>query len=478
MKKTIVLTIAIAFFVIKAHAQFLPNASFENWTMTTLYEEPTPFVTTNFQTFLNVPMGNVKKSSDHVTGLYSAKLETVHIAPDTVPGYLVLGNPIPGGISGGMPYTASPDSLLISAKFNIMPNDTARFVVFFKNSGAIIGNCVAQFTGSQPNFASFSFPCYIAPWTVDTIAVIAISSNFDFPGIPGSYIYFDDVKFKLAASILPFPNGDFETWTPRISEEPDSWATTNWGCIDPLNPAVTKSTDHYDGTYAIKVVNKPTLWNDTLAYVTNGVIGQSGPTGGVPVPQNPSLLSGYYKYYPVGLDTAFIGGFTSRWDGLSQTTVNVETGMIPLTAASTWTYFEIPITYNSWPFVDTINVAFASGNINGSFAGLGSALYVDALSLSYYPVSINEITTERPLEIIVFPNPANWLVQLSFNTPVDENGEIRITDAYGREVYKKDYSGSNPKESLTLDVSALSAGLYFVKMETPKRSAISKLIIK
>jgi hypothetical protein len=190
------------------------------------------------------------------------------------------------------------------------------------------------------------------------------------------------------------------------------------------------------------------------------------------------MLGGYYKYYPVGLDTAFIDGFTSRYDGGSMTTINIEQGMIPLIAASTWTYFEVPINYNSWPFVDTINVSFASGNISGGYSGLGSALYLDALSLSYFPVSVKEIADAKPLEMSIFPNPANWLVQISFNGSVEENGEIRITDAYGRIVYKKEYLGSNPKESLTLDVSALSAGLYFVKIETPKRAAITKLIIK
>ena len=137
-------------------AQQISNGGFENWTVNTLYEEPDSFLSTNSWVYTSNGSGNVTKSTSAYHGLYAAQLTTVQTPSDTMFGGLFIGSPGNQDVNGGIPYTGQPDSISVYVKYNIQPNDTAFFIVAFKNSGNMISMAVKTFIGTQLTYKRIS----------------------------------------------------------------------------------------------------------------------------------------------------------------------------------------------------------------------------------------------------------------------------------------------------------------------------------
>ncbi|HWY37035.1 MAG TPA: T9SS type A sorting domain-containing protein [Bacteroidia bacterium] len=107
--------------------------------------------------------------------------------------------------------------------------------------------------------------------------------------------------FAMALTSLAFcqtiPNGGFENWTTRTVEDPQVWMCANdenhGGSVFP--PSVTKTTDAYHGTYAIKLLSAQYGIDTVQAYFANGNPGNNPPPGGVPYTQIPTGVRFYYK---------------------------------------------------------------------------------------------------------------------------------------------------------------------------------------
>jgi hypothetical protein len=366
-----------------------------------------------------------------------------------------------------------PDSLKIWAKYNIMTNDTANVIVFLKNNGATIGFGAFSFKGSQAGFTQYKMKItWLSLLSTDTMAVIVTSSRLDGAKIPGSTLYVDDISFTN--SLVPFPNGDFETWTSVNSENPDNWFDFNFACL-PGDTSATRTTDHYDGTYALKLKSVPLTIGDTMGYLTNGTFGSNGPKGGMPVSQNPSLITGYYKYIPVGLDTALGACFDYHWDPIGHVTQNLQTNFIKFLPTSTWTYFDIPFTYNGTPLTDTLNITFASGNAQGVFAGLGSTLFLDKLEIFYMPLGVNE-SNQTSGDISLYPNPSNGNCNLSMDLSNEQSVLIELYNTQGKKVYSEKLDNTSNVNHLNL--SSLPKGIYFMNVKTRDKNYSRKLVIE
>jgi len=466
MKKILLFMILSLPVIPKLQAQVITNGSFENWTQQVFYEDPVPYITTNLNVFMVNNMGNVIKSTDHHGGNYSAKLETVSTGTDTIFGGLFIGMPGDSGIRGGAPFIAHPDTLKGYTKYNIQPNDTACIMVLLKNNGAIIGSAIRFFYGTQNSFTQFVIPInWISGINSDSIVVILTSSGLDNASMPGSTIYFDD--FSFTNSSVLFPNGGFETWNSVSVEDPDNWFTFNFFC-NQGNYSATKTTDSYDGTYALKLKSVAIISGDTMGFITNGRFGNNGPAGGMHVLLNPAHISGYYKYIPVGPDTALAGVFLYRYDAINDSAILLESQMTKLDPTNIYTYFEIPLSYNGWPHVDTINISFTSGNMqdSASYMGLGSILYLDKLEITYNPAGISEnILSSDPF--LIYPNPSNGNIYISINRKILK---LSIYNAAGKLMNSEDYN--SPDGIVHLDLSAYPRGVYFIKTDTGKEGKV------
>lgn len=443
-------------------AQPVTNGGFENWTITNLYENPSGFFTTNSWAYQATGNGNVVKGMPAYHANFAIDLNTVQSATDTIFGGLFLGMPGSGGITGGSPYVGKPDSVSAYVKYNIQPNDTAFFIVAFKNNGSIIGMSFKTFTGSQLSYGRIclatGLPVSPLP---DTIVAIFSSSKLDGPKMPGSRLTIDSIT--MIGGIQSFPNPSFENWVSVSTEEPDNWTSINFASLSGT-PSATKTTSAYSGTYALRLETIQVGGNQNLGFVTNGIFGQNGPTGGMPVFANPQKITGYYKYFPVGPDTALAAGMCYYNGNI------IDSSMIKLTAQNAYTYFEVPLSYNGWPLVDTLNISFSSKNMFDTLnSGLGSVLFLDNINVVYYPTGIKENPATN--SATVYPNPFNNEAIIMFN---------EASELYKLEVYTGDGKLAAVYKHITgpsfvLKKEEFGTGIYLYRLSGEKSG---KLIAK
>ncbi len=77
--------------------------------------------------------------------------------------------------------------------------------------------------------------------------------------------------------------------------------------------------------------------------------------------------------------------------------------------------------------------------------------------------------------ISLYPNPANNSINLEFNQAINGNIKIDISDVTGRLISNPALSSFAGK-ALTIDVSNIAAGMYFVKISTQKSEYYAKFI--
>lgn len=463
MKKLILFIVPFVFFY-KLNAQTVPNGGFENWATEYYFDEPNFGLTSNLQSYYSTFTGNVQKSSDAYAGSYAARLVTVSNNTDTIPGLIFLGTPNGPNLQGGIPINVRPDSLKCYAKFNIQPNDTAYIVIAFKKFGIStpVGGVQLVFTGVQNNYQAYTAAInWVDATTVPDSLVGFFSSssiNAQYPPVPGSELLLDNIGFT---GVVGAPSTNFETWNTIESLEPVDWWTPNFILINQA-PCVTQSTDAHSGQYALSIKNVVGNFGDTLGFATNGYFGTNDFSGGMGISQNPVKVTGYYKYAPVGPDTALVGIFISKFDPLFGVSVRLDSMLIKLPAASNYTYFELPLNYNGWPVADTLNITFVAGNfINDSSLLIpGSVLLVDDIEVLFNPVSVQDFTFENTWQ--VYPNPAQNVIYIKL--PKGEfNQTFKLYDAKGALVFEGNCQYQDGMIA-SIDISEVPQGLYFYQI--------------
>jgi len=136
---------------------------------------------------------------------------------------------------------------------------------------------------------------------------------------------------------------------------------------------------------------------------------------------------------------------------------------------------------NSWnftwkaPLTDvgaiTFYVASIAGNLNGSN---GVTTNNNQMAQSTLVIgSVLAINHSQLLQFSMFPNPSDGVLnfQLPSNT---QRTNVSIFDYLGKTLIQKDLNASNS----TIDVSSLSSGIYFVRINTNTKTGTKKLIIR
>ena len=242
------------------------------------------------------------------------------------------------------------------------------------------------------------------------------------------------------------------------------------------NYSATKTADAYDGNWALLLKNVAISANDTIGYITNGIFGNNGPQGGMPISQNPNLVTGYYKYLPVGTDTAFALAMITRYDTAHDSTITLETELIKLPPVNTYTQFSIPFVYNSFPYADTLNLTFAAGNFFNNTERVGSQLFLDKLEMFYVPLKVNE-SYMKSNSVNVFPNPGKGLYFVNLSLEKSQLVNIELYNENGQNIYseKMNYTVNSTN---TLDLSSYAKGVYYLKITSDNNIFNKKLIIQ
>jgi len=119
---------------------------------------------------------------------------------------------------------------------------------------------------------------------------------------------------------------------------------------------------------------------------------------------------------------------------------------------------------------DTPNALLTIAPNNFAYMQLGADTLSICDSLS---VITKKSANKEPSGLVVFPNPANHQLNLTFEKSI--TGYIKITDALGKVVYS--YTINNPIIELPIDIANFSSGIYYLNYRN-KEVSIHKKFIK
>ncbi len=282
------------------------------------------------------------------------------------------------------------------------------------------------------------------------------------------------------------PNGSFENWSGDTLN-PDGWFTLNSITQDYPTYGTTRTTDAFDGTYALKLVSGkvdatplgfPSI--DTTAVAAIGNLTQQGPQDGISFTDRPEKVSFYYKYspgtYPVGIvDTGQVYvKFTRQGSGVGE-------GIFQFygNSVTQYTYAEIPINWWSQDEPDSLTIDISSSTTGFStcnvcdFANqIGSELIIDKMKF-VYPTGINNAKGLNNLTNI-YPNPASNKITLDINHLNNSDSKINIYNVTGKLIRVETLSQNQQQ----IDIGDLSNGIYIVEIKTKEWIEKQKLIIQ
>jgi hypothetical protein len=453
------LLLSFALLEINLFGQSVPNGSFELGNVT-IYEEPTGFSTGNWRDIDRFAAPSVTK----VTGMSgsAARIQTMVAGNADVSESYMIGAPNPcddpQNWHGGIPFNQKATSLVGYYRYNLPGSDTAIAIVVFSKNGVQVSMDLFKIrgTGSQSTFTTFSFPLSLSVVPDSVIIAFASTNKIGNMGAQnGGYIEIDNLSF--AGTTIAIPNGDFENWTSANYNQITNW--DSWG------DGVTRSTEKVDGVFGLQIKTTQgecSGGNPHTSGITSGNDNeQSGPSGGRPYTKMNDTLAGYYKYTPVGNDSAVISiSLTKNGTPVA--------GMIKyLTAANTFTWFQIPFSSGTAP--DTIRVDIMSSKWNITQANVGSTLIVDLVHLRSEPVGIRNRSLTNELRL--HPNPVKDHLDLTFGN-MSRLKTVSVINSLGQTIATYHTEEIN----LTVNTTDLAPGVYFVQVNAGQESGVRRFV--
>jgi hypothetical protein len=301
----------------------------------------------------------------------------------------------------------------------------------------------------------------------------AVSSDaFNNIALNGSMLQLDSISLTgIAAQPAAF-NGDFENWTPISYDQPTSWYIGGGG--PNKTPSVFQTTDKQAGTYAAEVksymgdrCSGSNCYNVTNAgfistgYYPNNCGGSCPQMGGYPFTNMIDTLCFYYKYAPMGNDTAQCG-------------LHFKKNFASVSAAGdymlgSYTYKEI--SFNTILPIDTVVVSFQSSAFRDTaLSYIGSDLKVDEVHFKSQPLFTGVKTFDAALGVKIFPNPSNDGNFVVSN--VQAYDLVRVYNVYGQEV-----NASIKKENDYAKIHIDALGAYFVYINARGKITTLKVIV-
>lgn len=443
------------------------NGDFENWSLNYLYDAPTPWGTSVSES--GGQLTNTSQSSDATHLLSSVRLETVLAAGDTNFGFVLMGEMGDNGPENGVPYTdigSIPDSLIFWTKYDIQPTDSATALFATTYMGNPSSMSVFKISGTQSTWVRKAFKLnHIS--RLDSVVIAFASSNaLNDYGVPGSWIMIDNIEIKTrfggSGSWTP-PNNSFETWDAINVEEADDWYSSNLFYSE--DTTVFKTTDAYSNNYAVEIKTISNSYGDTLeGYFSNGPSINGGWFTGVPYTAVPTSMDLFYKYFPSGVDSAWI-----QID-LMEGSASIGGGYATIkNTASSYTALSIPVSQYSPGVVDSMRIIFNSGR------NPGTRLLVDVVSLNGGTVSTNEITSLNAVKH--YPNPVADELTISFNSKESlQNGTVTVLDLNGRTITTRNINSVVGLNTYRINTQKLAKGVYTYRLSFAGETITKKFI--
>ncbi|HET6227210.1 MAG TPA: T9SS type A sorting domain-containing protein [Bacteroidia bacterium] len=477
MKKKLLL-LCLLFVAIIVHGQTpsTPNGDFEQWTSGTCDNLQYYPNNSNMRNFfrLHLPF-NVVKTTDAFHGTYAAQVSTNATATDTSFGYFINANVDgpPSSWKGGMACSEKPTGIRGYYTYNLATVDSGTVLVSFSKAGVNVGTYMFTIGGVHNTYTLFDFNFNPAlPVTPDSVifGVLSCKLGQDGPvGVAGGILKIDSVSFKGVSAQPALMDGDFELWNSQTFYSPNNWYLQTDNAL-----AVSRSNDAKGGTYAIELQTyrgdrdgKPAAQAGSISTGYYSEKCNNCPQqGGYPFSNQIDTLAFWYKYAPMGNDSAVVFlDFKKNGAGI------FGKGM-SLHAAATYQYMEIPFNVGQKP--DSVIVQFQSSSWNDTLLSfVGSNLKIDQVHFKSQSIVTNIFNYKNEGSLSIFPNPTSGKIHIQNSGPAIQN--LEVYNVLGENIYKTSFFKQQTTNEL--DLSIFGKGIYFVKFIYENESAEMKTVI-
>ena len=274
-------------------------------------------------------------------------------------------------------------------------------------------------------------------------------------------------------------NGQFNPTTSGTGSFNIFYAYTNaQGCTDSIGQPIT-------------VAPAPTVtltpFNDLCINSGSLALGGGIPAGGIYSGSNVSAGMFHPNIAGVGI-TTITYSYTNA-DGCSNSTsedLNVNDVPHPDLGKDTTVCLNIPYdlspgTYTSylWSTGATIPtiIANTAGNVAVTVTDANTCSNSDDINIVVDKCpSVSELAGEG-FEISYYPNPASDLVNLEISGRDLKDVDIQITNLNGSVVYQNNISNINHGIAIPIDITGISQGVYFIRLQTQKGTRVDCITV-
>lgn len=290
--------------------------------------------------------------------------------------------------------------------------------------------------------------------------------------------------FLTGSAFAQIPNPGFENWT-TVGAYDSAWS---WGTPNYITSALSVYTVEKGTTGApvgssfIKMTSKTTLLGVVPGVAVTGTVAVSGTSysvsGGFPYTTRAASITGQYQYMASATtDHPHIVVFLSKWNiplNKRDTVAFIDTALQGM--AMSWASFTIPLKYYSGKTPDSAMVILSSSGATGAVAG--SYMYIDDLALTgSVPSSVTTVSNTAS-ETAIYPNPASTKTTLFCSRNNAGKMSVTITDLTGKVIRQIDTKTAHGINEISIDLSGIAQGMYFVNAIDEQGTETKKLIIE
>ncbi len=170
-----------------------------------------------------------------------------------------------------------------------------------------------------------------------------------------------------------------------------------------------------------------------------------------------------------GIDYLVVGSYWGelfRFDGFQSGTIPAQ---LPVLDSN---YSWITVRNRATPFF--ANLDNDADNLHELIIGnvLGGVHYYQ----QNFPVSVNSVTSNSGLGVLVYPNPADDQLSIRWNKDhADESVSVRLVSVTGQVMYQNEFEVKTDK--VDVDISQLPSGMYYCVVQTASDKSVKPISI-